>query len=162
METLEAVLEVQPDIQPEDVEARLEELADKANEEHHAAEDSAKEMAFHAMQAGEVLLNAKRLIPHGQWTAWLRRNIKARPRTVQLYIQMARKLDTQRVAGLSIRKAVSAMHAADKGSDDLGPKAKRRHAVEHGIRDADAIARLGVLDARLHGGTIVYQRSPSR
>jgi len=111
----------------EDTKARLEELAERANEEHRAAEDSVKQSVFHAIRAGEALLQAKSLCMHGTWMSWLRQNFKGSHRTANLYMQLAGVYggDPQRVADLSLREAVHALHEADRVSGALEPANER-------------------------------------
>jgi len=107
----------------EDTKARLEELAERANEEHRAAEDSVKQSVFHAIRAGEALLQAKSLCVHGTWSLWLRQNFKGRDRTANLYMQLAGTYgdDPQRVANLSLRRAVESLREADRAAGALKP-----------------------------------------
>ena len=65
----------------------------------------------HAVIAGELLIEAKRQVPHGQWLPWLRSTCGLSERTAQAYMRLARTLPelepakAQRVADLSLREA---------------------------------------------------------
>jgi hypothetical protein len=66
----------------------LKELADKIKTAHAAVLAVAKSGALKAMEAGELLKQAKDAVPHGECAVWLRRcNIS--DRTARLYMQVA-------------------------------------------------------------------------
>jgi hypothetical protein len=44
----------------------------------------------HAIRAGELLLEAKREVAHGEWESWLQANVPFQPRTARAYMQLAR------------------------------------------------------------------------
>jgi ParB family chromosome partitioning protein len=62
---------------------RLEELAATANRAHDDA-------VHCALDAGRALLEAKKLVGHGQWRQWLSDHCKFSERTAQVYMQAAR------------------------------------------------------------------------
>ncbi len=68
----------------------LDELATQINDEHRLAEDAARSAVDHALRAGELLIEAKGRMKHGEWLPWLEQHCEASPRTVQRYIQVAR------------------------------------------------------------------------
>jgi hypothetical protein len=67
----------------------------------------------HALQAGELLLQAKTLVPHGAWLSWLELSCELSERTAQGYMRLARRQvedpNPQRVADLTIRGALKAL-----------------------------------------------------
>lgn len=86
-------------------------LADKINQEHRLCEQSMREGLAHAINAGNLLIEAKSLCPHGTWGDWLQDNCEVSERTAQAYMRVARGLPmleakAQRVADLSFRDAV--------------------------------------------------------
>jgi hypothetical protein len=69
----------------------LTELAARINAAHEAAESALKSSVVHAMQAGELLVEAKEKIDHGEWLPWLKANFPFSDRTARLYMQIARR-----------------------------------------------------------------------
>lgn len=104
-------------------------LATKINTEVSAAELSAKSAVQHALAAGEMLIQAKSHVPHGQWETWLQRNCQVAPRTAQAYMRLHTQVaalpqpEAQRVAGLPLRQAINAISTS--------PTAPPRHPTFH-------------------------------
>ena len=86
-------------------------LAEQINTEHKAVIDGLRASLDHAIKAGELLLDAKRIAGHGNWLEWLHTNCQFSERTAQNYIKLAenkeRLSNTQRVAYLSLREAIA-------------------------------------------------------
>jgi hypothetical protein len=106
----------------------LAELAERIRAEHQSAIASIRQGAQHAMIAGELLLEAKRQLKHGDWTKWLEANCCAiSDRTAQVYMHLALnraalEAKPQHAADLSVRKALKAIAGPPKSKDT--PKAK--------------------------------------
>ena len=88
----------------------LDSLASAINAAHTRCERSYVTMLEDAKCAGELLLQAKSQLPHGQWTAWLSSNCAFSDRTAQRYMQIASSWDslqskTDTVADLGVRMA---------------------------------------------------------
>jgi hypothetical protein len=64
-------------------------LAACANEAHHKVAGAIQQAVLHALQAGQALLEAKRLCKKGTWTGWLKANFRASARTAQGYMRLA-------------------------------------------------------------------------
>jgi phage N-6-adenine-methyltransferase len=71
----------------------LEELANHANIQHKAADESAKTAFAHRIAAGEALIAAKGRLKHGEWLPWLELNFLGDERTAQLYMKAANAKD---------------------------------------------------------------------
>lgn len=90
-------------------------LAEQVREAHQAATENLREAVRHAVAAGELLLEAKRRLRHGQWSGWVEQHCKFSLRTAQVYTQLARELPklgsakAQHVAHLSLRDAIAAV-----------------------------------------------------
>jgi hypothetical protein len=85
----------------------LADLAARIKTEHEAASGAITASVAHAIAAGDLLLEAKPQLPHGQWLPWLRNHCGTPARTAQTYMELARlKPDAQRVAHLPLRRAV--------------------------------------------------------
>jgi hypothetical protein len=65
-------------------------LSSQINAEHAEAERSLRASVEHAIRAGELLLQAKCEIGHGNWTGWLQENITFSDRLAQAYMRLAR------------------------------------------------------------------------
>jgi hypothetical protein len=101
-------------------------LAAKINAAHSAATKAVAEGAMHAIKAGELLLEAKAKVGHGQWAKWQRENLSFSKRTAQVYMQLAR-LDPQNrngVADLALRRAVLKIQADERARRILEERPK--------------------------------------
>jgi len=85
-------------------------LAKDINECHRAAEAAAGRALHHARAAGDLLLEAKKQCPHGDWGNWLKTNFEGSERSAQNYMRLAKnwgELENRNaVADLSLRDAV--------------------------------------------------------
>jgi hypothetical protein len=92
--------------------ADLADLASRIRAEHQAVCASARKTLLHALNAGDLLLAAKNLIPHGLFGDWLREHCDVADRTAQRYMQLARnrsallEANPSATADLSIDEAV--------------------------------------------------------
>src|SRR5271163_3492730 len=68
----------------------LVDLAARIKTEHTAVSSALKESLRHAIAAGELLLEAKDQVPHGQWLPWLQKHCSIFERTAQLYMRVAK------------------------------------------------------------------------
>ena len=68
---------------------RLPILADEIVRYHLAGREAFASAAEYAIKAGEALIEAKKLVKHGDWLPWLRANCKLSERTAQLYMRIA-------------------------------------------------------------------------
>jgi len=62
----------------------LADLAARIGAEHEATDVALKRSVEHSMAAGDLLLEAKAQVPHGQWLPWLREHCAMSERTAQL------------------------------------------------------------------------------
>lgn len=69
--------------------AALTALADQINAAHRDAESAVRESLKHAKQAGELLLQAKAELPHGEFTEWVNGTCEFHPRTARRYMKLA-------------------------------------------------------------------------
>ena len=68
---------------------RLPFLAAAINAEHRAAFGAAEKALEHAAECGRHLIEAKALVPHGDWLPWLKANTEVVPRQSQKYMRLA-------------------------------------------------------------------------
>lgn len=105
--------------------ARLEALVGQIREELGKVGEGSRNVTEHALEAGRLLLEAKKQVAHGQWRSWLQQNFQLSERTAQQYMRLSRS-NPQRVADFSIRAAIKATcktgrsgHAARPGEAEL-------------------------------------------
>ena len=67
----------------------MQELATQINEQHRLVEGAARATINYALQAGQLLLEAKSRCRHGQWQPWLEVNFEDSVRTAQSYMRIA-------------------------------------------------------------------------
>ena len=121
----------------------LDALADKINTEHEACHASMQKGLEHALKAGELLLEAKAGLPHGEWLPWLGENCPdISERTAQRYMRIAENGDeleakSATVADLTIRAAEEALttpHEIEDNNPTLAsylPWSERNVPPEH-------------------------------
>ena len=97
--------------------AQLSDLATQISEEHRLCTEAISKGLQHALKAGELLLEAKKQVRHGNWLPWLQESFEFSVRTAQLYMRVAREYPllpkTKRVAYLSLRGMVRAQSAEE-------------------------------------------------
>lgn len=90
-------------------------LAEKINAATNSAEVSARSAMSRALDAGTLLIEAKKLVQHGEWENWLTGHCDVAPRTAQAYMRLAKSVPlldegkAQRVADLPVREAIRAI-----------------------------------------------------
>jgi hypothetical protein len=126
----------------------LADLAARIKAEHMAAAGALRRTLQHAMAAGDLLLEAKAQLRHGEWLPWLEAHCQIPERTARLYMRIARnraELEHQNgnVADLSVRGAVAllaspldslASQAADSEIETLDLAAAERASAQIEIR----------------------------
>jgi hypothetical protein len=104
-------------------------LAQHINAEHEAAIGAAQSAISHARRAGELLIEAKTGVEHGEWLLWLTTHCPTiSARTAQGYMRVATywpalEANAQRVSHLTLREALALLadprpHAEDVPNDD--------------------------------------------
>jgi len=120
---------------------RLTILAAEILAEHEGIVRSLKRGLDHAIAAGELLIEAKALLKHGQWLPWLADHCAISERTARLYMRLAKnkvRLEGQigNVADFSVRGAVALI----AGPKQLGLPEFVQLAVDSGIDDSEISA----------------------
>jgi hypothetical protein len=100
----------------------LADLAARIRFEHDGAGAAMRRSVQHAMTAGELLLEARAQLQHGQWLPWLKGNCAISDRTARLYMTLARgrsAIETEigNVASLGLRDAVTLVAKANARSE---------------------------------------------
>ncbi len=86
-------------------------LATRINALHHEVQTYETQMLLKARTAGELLLEAKDTVLHGEWQDWLEANFEGSGRSARAYMRIARRWDViqakrQSTATLSISEAL--------------------------------------------------------
>src|SRR5262245_41395033 len=68
----------------------LADLAARIRQEHEAVAHAVKRGLEHAVAAGNLLLEAKAQLPHGQWLPWLKEHCQIPERSAQRYMELSR------------------------------------------------------------------------
>jgi hypothetical protein len=85
----------------------LDALAAEIRDEVDAAEADFQSAVGHAIRAGELLIEAKAQVKHGEWHDWLGEHFPASVRTAQGYMRLVKhQANAQRVAHLGIGAAL--------------------------------------------------------
>jgi hypothetical protein len=105
----------------------LADLAARIQREHESAAGALKSAVIHAIEAGSLLLEAKRQLKHGGWLQWLHDNCEIPERTVQAYMRLARLPVEKRsaVADLPLRDALSAIRSREERNARAGEAINR-------------------------------------
>ncbi len=82
--------EMHADLAPLAGDNSLPDLAARIRAEHEAVSAALKESVRHAIAAGELLIEAKGRLSHGQWLPWLQDHCTISERTAQLYMRVAK------------------------------------------------------------------------
>lgn len=119
----------------------LERLATKINAEHDAFRSGISDSVKHAIAAGELLIEAKGKVQHGEWLPWLAANCSFAQPTASLYVRAANKKAeierqiTNGVINLSLREVIALLKkiGADEQDDGLPsePAKQNRETRKH-------------------------------
>jgi hypothetical protein len=71
----------------------LADLAARINEAHVSTVQGLKTVTYRAIEVGELLLDAKAQVPHGEWLIWLGANTELSDRVAQNYMRVAKHKD---------------------------------------------------------------------
>jgi hypothetical protein len=100
----------------------LADLAARIRIEHEGARAAVRRGIQHAMAAGDLLIEAKAQLKHGQWLPWLRDHCSMPDRTARLYMRLAKgrgvlEAENGNVADLSLRGALDLLAPSDADDD---------------------------------------------
>jgi len=68
-------------------------LAERINAEHRACLLAANDALDHALRCGDLLIEAKAGVVHGEWAQWLADNFSGSARTARVYTRLAARRD---------------------------------------------------------------------
>lgn len=110
--------------------ADLATLAEHINDKHTAAMEAAGHAVGHARRCGELLIEAKSQVAHGEWLPWLESNFKASRRTSSKYMRLASNWGTvaskwESPSHLTIEDAAKLLTGPVKEDDNNGVQDQR-------------------------------------
>jgi hypothetical protein len=86
-------------------------LATIINDEYAAAEEDQMSAVSHYLRVGQVLIEAKARVKHGEWMPWKKRNLTFSADTAEIYMRLARNSERVRNSG-SLREALTMLRQA--------------------------------------------------
>jgi hypothetical protein len=112
-------------------EDRLARLAEVANREHENLLDMARHAVAHALEAGNALLEAKKLCAKGTWTAWLAERFRGDASTARGYMRLATYLprmvgDRESIRDLNYTDAIRMIKGLKQVDGRVNNNARRR------------------------------------
>jgi hypothetical protein len=127
----------------------LADLAARIRAFHEATVEGLRKSVTNGIAAGELLIEAKAQLQHGQWLPWLRDNVNISERTAQLYMRLAKnrtEIEAQAksatVADLTLNEAaavlmlssdVKKLFAFMQGAQDLNGEELIGFCAEHDV-----------------------------
>lgn len=99
----------------------LEQLEQQIRTEHEAAEAGIRDSLRHAVRAGQLLIDVKNRLSHGEFLPWVAQHCPFAQSTANIYMKIARAWrpeDSQRVGNLSLRQFAQLLARADATLDD--------------------------------------------
>jgi Protein of unknown function (DUF3102) len=137
-------------------------IAARIQVEHQAVAASLKRSIERAIAAGELLIEAKEQIPHGDWLPWLQEHCGVTPRSAQGYIRLARNRDKIELmrngcAFLGVKEALNCLAAPAIAFDAIESEEARTAAIEDATNGTNV--RTAVRRARKLDHEVRYSRS---
>jgi hypothetical protein len=111
-------------------------LAARIRAEHEAAQSALRSAVSHAVEAGKLLIEAKKTVGHGNWAAWIKDNCEFSERAARGYMRLARELPKledgkrQRVADLSLRDALASLSTDARNLSSIPAPERERVLAE--------------------------------
>jgi hypothetical protein len=135
----------------------LADLATRIQQEHSNVGHAVRQALRHAVIAGQLLIEAKGQLKHGQWLPWLRGHCNIPERTVSHYMRLARRFANKsaKLADLTVTAALDAL--APPEPDLFGRPARRFKTGRFGIGPYTPVVISQCADCGL--GTIVAREN---
>jgi Protein of unknown function (DUF3102) len=116
-------------------------LIDQINEAHEQCRQAYQSSLAHARRCGELLIEAKSQVQHGEWLTWLSVNCTVAERTARAYMQVARDWkvleESATVADLTFRDALKLL------SDDEEEPIAELDSPEPTVEQPAAVLNVG-------------------
>ncbi len=99
-----------------------EELAREINAEHGHVETYKRNTIQHAIRCGELLLEMKRRVGHGNWLAWVGEHFEASERTARNYMEIAKSAAAADLRDdTTMRSALRALASRSQSKEPKNP-----------------------------------------
>ena len=125
----------------------LAQLAERIKSLHGAVIDNGKNVVRKGIEAGLALIEAKKLVGHGQWLPWLKENCGVSERRAQHYMKLAANrskieaaMKNESGADFSLKWALGQLKETDSSDGDgvLGQYEKAHTALIKKLKALDA------------------------
>lgn len=116
---------------------RLPVLAASIKTEHDGCLAAMRQSLSHALAAGDMLVEAKSLVGHGEWLPWLAENCPIPTRTAQLYMRLAKHREL--IEAKSADVALLTIQAAVELIDHKPTLAERLDDIEAAVEALEAM-----------------------
>jgi hypothetical protein len=129
--------------------SKLDDLTARIRIAHSSVQHAMRNAVEYAMETGDLLLEAKEQIQHGQWGQWLQDNCQIADRTARLYMRLAKnrtEIEAQfPAAGMTLNAAAKLLASPKEDDDD----AYQKETIEI-IRPKYISIKTGYLDLIAH------------
>ena len=136
----------------------LNDLVTQIKEAHDQVEQAFTAAVGHALKAGELLLEAKSQLDHGEFESWIKDNFEFSNRMARIYMRVAREFiklpdeERQRVADMSLRGVLKLLAPPRDKADTQSnrpPESPDNIVISlAGVEIADLVAELETRDPR--------------
>lgn len=141
-----------PATEAEVVDTALDDLAQQIRYEHDAAKQALVSSLEHMLKCGELLTEARNLVPQGQWNRWAQQEVGLHPKTVRTYIRyFAYKellIESGVETGSAARRLLAGMELP-RSNDSSAMMQEAKRLREDGWSVRDVAQKFGVSDARV-------------
>jgi hypothetical protein len=139
----------------------LDTLAEGIREEAYLVERSFNDALRHAIKAGQLLIEAKSLVKHGEWMPWVEEQFPGSHSTANTYMRLA--ANSQRIANLpTMTEAIAALAAPQaKPLLNRGPLLDREgqevttERLEAAVQELEAVLATGQSMPRVSRETLL-------
>lgn len=135
-------------VRPRAVAESAEVLGVRATQAHNEVERGLKNVVGQAIIAGANLIQAKAVVPRGEFGSWLKQNFPASQKTASTYMRIAAEHERTGAAPTSLASGLKAICAGSERtrakSDAVVPKVNARRSVGTGAGDDGADTERGI------------------
>jgi len=136
-------------------------LATEINEAHTLAMQHAGAAVAQGIKVGQLLLEAKVAVPHGQWLPWLRASVTFSERTAQSYMRIAHKSPPEirnGAADLSLRAATRLIAGPRRMAEDDELTALIQRTTERSSRKSSDPLYIRLVAENIHDSEATFHR----
>lgn len=114
-------------------------LGQEINQEHRLCADAAYSAVEHAIRAGELLVEAKAGVKHGDWLKWLEENFEGSRQTAQVYMKLHKNRDELKSQSSSFFSIDSALKQLAGPKEDSAQRLgiQREYAINEVVMSSE-------------------------